>query len=105
MKLATQTATATVAQPKHQLNVNTLAELAAKTLELNAIGVAEITTDRGIVFEPYREAAVHGVFLRYLGRPASPAELLAFTPTLSVEAPDVRPVIEAVVSSGEYFGE
>jgi bifunctional enzyme CysN/CysC len=57
LKLATQTATATVAQPKHQLNVNTLAELAAKTLELNAIGVAEITTDRGIVFEPYREAA------------------------------------------------
>ena len=55
--------------------------------------------------EPYREAAVHGVFLRYLGRPASPAELLAFTPSLNAEAPDVRPIIEAVVSSGEYFGE
>jgi bifunctional enzyme CysN/CysC len=55
LKLATQTATATIAHPKHQLNVNTLEELAAKTLELNAIGVAEITTDRGIVFEPYRD--------------------------------------------------
>ena len=55
LKLATQTATATVAHPKHQLNVNTLEELAAKTLELNAIGVAEITTDRPIVFEPYRD--------------------------------------------------
>ncbi|HEY0629856.1 MAG TPA: sulfate adenylyltransferase subunit CysN [Sphingomicrobium sp.] len=57
LKLATQTATATVAHPKHQLNVNTLEELAAKTLELNAIGVAEITTDRPIVFEPYRDEA------------------------------------------------
>lgn len=55
LKLATQTVTATVAHPKHQLNVNTLEELAAKTLDLNAIGVAEITTDRPIVFEPYRD--------------------------------------------------
>ena len=53
LKLATQNATASVAQPKHQLNVNTMEELAAKTLELNAIGVAEITTDRPIVFEAY----------------------------------------------------
>ncbi|HVF38012.1 MAG TPA: sulfate adenylyltransferase subunit CysN [Sphingomicrobium sp.] len=55
LKLATQTATATVAHPKHQLNVNTLEHLAASTLELNAIGVAEVTTDRPIVFEPYRD--------------------------------------------------
>src|SRR6185295_6420216 len=55
LKLGTQTVTATVAQPKHQLNVNTLEELAAKALDLNAIGVAEITTDRPIVFEPYRD--------------------------------------------------
>ena len=55
LKLATQTATATVAHPKHQLNVNTLEELAAKTLELNAIGVAEVTIDRPIVFEPYKD--------------------------------------------------
>ncbi|MGH6783153.1 MAG: adenylyl-sulfate kinase, partial [Sphingomicrobium sp.] len=54
LKLGTQTTTATVAHPKHQLNVNTLDELAAKTLELNAIGVADITTDRPLVFEPYR---------------------------------------------------
>jgi bifunctional enzyme CysN/CysC len=55
LKLATQTATATIAHPKHQLNVNTLEELAAKTLELNAIGVAELTTDRPIVFEQYKD--------------------------------------------------
>ena len=56
LKLATQSATATVAQPKHQVNVNTMEELAAKTLDLNAIGVAEITVDRPIVFEPYADA-------------------------------------------------
>ena len=54
LKLGTQTVTATVAHPKYQLNVNTLDELAAKTLELNAIGVADVTTDRALVFEPYR---------------------------------------------------
>ena len=56
LKLGTQVVTATVAHPKHQLNVNTLEELAAKTLDLNAIGVAEVTTDRPIVFEPYDSA-------------------------------------------------
>ncbi|WP_395621937.1 sulfate adenylyltransferase subunit CysN [Sphingomonas daechungensis] len=53
MKLGTQTVTATVQQPKYEVNVNTLEHLAAKTLELNGIGVAEIATDREIVFEPY----------------------------------------------------
>jgi bifunctional enzyme CysN/CysC len=55
LKLATQSVTATIAHPKHQLNVNTLEQLAAKTLELNAIGTADLTTDRPIVFEAYRD--------------------------------------------------
>src|SRR5690606_28427008 len=46
LKLASQTVTATVAEPKFEINVNTMEHLAAKTLELNSIGVAEITTDR-----------------------------------------------------------
>jgi bifunctional enzyme CysN/CysC len=53
MKIGTQTVTAMVQEPKYEINVNTLDHLAAKTLELNAIGVAEISTDREIVFEPY----------------------------------------------------
>jgi bifunctional enzyme CysN/CysC len=53
MKVGTQTVTATVQHPKYEVNVNTLEHLAAKTLELNAIGIAEIATDREIVFEPY----------------------------------------------------
>ena len=57
LKTATQTVTATVQQPKYQVNVNDAggsgSHLAAKTLELNAIGVANLATDRNIVFEPY----------------------------------------------------
>jgi bifunctional enzyme CysN/CysC len=53
LKMATQTVSATVQPPKYQVNVNTMEHLAAKTLELNAIGVANLTTDRPIAFEPY----------------------------------------------------
>ena len=53
LKLGTQTVTATVQAPKYEINVNTLEHLAAPTLELNAIGVATIATDRELVFEPY----------------------------------------------------
>jgi bifunctional enzyme CysN/CysC len=58
LKLGTQMVTATVQQPKYEVNVNTLEHLAAPTLQLNSIGVAEIATDREIVFEPY---AVEGL--------------------------------------------
>ena len=53
MKIGTQTVTAMVQEPKYEINVNTLEHLAAKTLALNGIGVAEISTDREIVFEAY----------------------------------------------------
>ena len=53
LKLGTQTVTATVQEPKYEINVNSLDRLATKALELNGIGVAEIATDREIVFEPY----------------------------------------------------
>ncbi|MEO6581308.1 MAG: adenylyl-sulfate kinase, partial [Sphingomicrobium sp.] len=53
LKLGTQTVTATIQHPKYSINVNSLEHLAAPTLALNAIGVAEIATDREIVFEPY----------------------------------------------------
>ena len=63
LKLATQTVSATVQEPKYEVNVNTLEHLAAKTLELNAIGVAEIATDKPIVFEPYADSRVLGGFI------------------------------------------
>lgn len=63
MKLAAQNVSATIAPPKYQLNVNTLEQMAARTLELNAIGVAEVATDRPIVFEPYADSRELGGFI------------------------------------------
>jgi len=53
MKIGTQNVTATIQPPKYEVDVNSLEHLAATTLGLNAIGVAEVATDREIVFEPY----------------------------------------------------
>jgi bifunctional enzyme CysN/CysC len=63
LKLATQTVSAAVQAPKYQVNVNTMAHLATKTLALNAIGVATVTTDKPIVFEPYAESRTLGGFI------------------------------------------
>ena len=63
LKLATQTVSATIAAPKYALAVDTNEHLAAKTLELNDIGVAEVTTDRAIVFEPYADSRTLGGFI------------------------------------------
>ncbi|WP_126173774.1 sulfate adenylyltransferase subunit CysN [Altericroceibacterium xinjiangense] len=63
LKLATQSVTATVATPKYEIDINSLDQLAAKTLQLNSIGVAEITTDRPIVFESYETSRQFGGFI------------------------------------------
>jgi bifunctional enzyme CysN/CysC len=63
LKLGTQTVTAQVQAPKYQVNVNTMEHLAAKTLELNAIGVANLSTDKPIVFEPYADSHDLGGFI------------------------------------------
>ena len=63
LKIGPQTVSATVAQPKYQVNVNTMEHLAAKTLDLNAIGVANITTDRDIPFTAYSESRDLGGFI------------------------------------------
>ena len=63
LKLATQTVTATVQPPKYQINVDTMEHRAAKTLALNAIGVANFSTDRPLVFEPYANSRTLGGFI------------------------------------------
>ncbi|WP_397594080.1 sulfate adenylyltransferase subunit CysN [Sphingorhabdus sp.] len=67
LKLGTQMVSATVQQPKYQVNVNAVGssdeQLAAKTLELNAIGVAVVTTERQLVFEPYSDNRTLGGFI------------------------------------------
>ena len=63
LKLGTQTVAVQVQPPKYQVNVNTLEHLAAKTLDLNAIGVCTLSTDKPIVFEPYAENTDLGGFI------------------------------------------
>jgi len=63
LKLGTQLVSATVQAPKYLFNVNTMEHLAAKTFDLNAIGVAEIATDRAIIFEPYADNHSLGGFI------------------------------------------
>ncbi|HEV2599725.1 sulfate adenylyltransferase subunit CysN [Sphingopyxis sp.] len=63
LKLATQSVSATVQAPKYEINVNTLDHLAAKTLELNGIGVVELSTDKPITFEAYGDNRTLGGFI------------------------------------------
>ncbi|WIV51426.1 sulfate adenylyltransferase subunit CysN [Marivivens sp. LCG002] len=63
LKIGTQTVSATIQHPKYEINVNTQEHLATKTLDLNAIGVANITTDREIPFAAYPESRDLGGFI------------------------------------------
>ncbi|MBL7502729.1 sulfate adenylyltransferase subunit CysN [Frankia nepalensis] len=63
LKIGTRTVNATLAQPKYKVNVNTLEHTAAKTLELNEIGVANLNLDRAVPFDPYATNRDTGGFI------------------------------------------
>jgi bifunctional enzyme CysN/CysC len=63
LKLGSRTAGATVSQLKYKVNVNTLEHTAASSLELNEIGVGNITLDRPIPFDPYGAHRETGGFI------------------------------------------
>ena len=63
LKIGAKTVTATVTHIKYQVNVNTMEHIAAKTLELNAIGVCNLNLDRPIAFDPYAENRDTGGFI------------------------------------------
>ncbi len=63
LKQGTRTVTAALSEPKHKVNVNTLEKLAAKRLELNEIGVCNLTLDSAIAFDPYAESRDLGGFI------------------------------------------
>jgi bifunctional enzyme CysN/CysC len=63
MKLGARTVAAQVTEPKYKVNVNTLEHLAAKRLELNEIGVVNLSTDAPIAFDPYTENKDLGGFI------------------------------------------
>jgi bifunctional enzyme CysN/CysC len=63
MKVGARTVTATITPLKYKVNVNTLEHVAAQTLELNDIGVCELSLDRAIPFEPYAASRDLGGFI------------------------------------------
>ncbi len=63
LKIGAKTVTASIAQPKYKVNVNTMEHLAAKQLELNEIGVCNLNLDRQIAFDPYSENRETGGFI------------------------------------------
>ncbi len=63
MKLGTATVTCSVTALKHKVNVNTLEHSAAKQLELNEIGVCNISLDRQVAFDAYADNRDTGGFI------------------------------------------
>jgi bifunctional enzyme CysN/CysC len=63
LKIGASLVSASVNEPKYQVNVNTLDQLPAKTLELNAIGVANLQLDRAIPFAAYADNHDLGGFI------------------------------------------
>jgi bifunctional enzyme CysN/CysC len=63
MKIGTRQVSATITEPKYKVNVNTLEHLAAKKLELNEIGVCNLSLDQPVAFDPYVENRDTGGFI------------------------------------------
>jgi len=63
LKIGARQVAATVTEPKYKVNVNTLEHLAAKRLELNEIGVCNLSLDAAIAFDPYAENKDLGGFI------------------------------------------
>ena len=63
IKLATSSALAWVSELKYKVNVNTLEQTATKTLELNDVGVCNLSFDRRLACEPYTMCKETGGFI------------------------------------------
>ena len=63
MKIGTRTVGVTIANPKFRVDVNTMEHLAANQLELNEIGVCNLSLDRPIPFDAYNDNRDTGSFI------------------------------------------
>jgi bifunctional enzyme CysN/CysC len=63
IKQGTSTVGASITACKHKIDVNSLKQLAARTLNLNEVGVATIALDRPIAFDPYTVNKQTGGFI------------------------------------------
>jgi bifunctional enzyme CysN/CysC len=63
MKMGAQRVTASVTMPKYKVNVNTMEHLATKQLELNEIGMCNLSVDRPVTFDAYKDFRETGSFI------------------------------------------
>ena len=63
LKMAARTVNATITEPKYKVDVNTMAHLATKKLELNEIGVCNVSLDRPVPFDAYLANRETGGFI------------------------------------------
>ncbi len=63
LQCGTATATATITDIKHEVNVNTLEHAASKKLELNSIGICNLNLDRQIAFDNYIDNHTTGSYI------------------------------------------
>jgi len=63
LKLGTQKIGASITKIRYQVNVNTLEHISANHLQINAVAICELTTDKPIVFEPFKDNHTLGSFI------------------------------------------
>jgi bifunctional enzyme CysN/CysC len=63
LKIGTRTVPATVTALKHRIDVDTLAHLADRTLELNEIGFCNLSTAAAVAFDPFEVNRDTGAFI------------------------------------------
>ncbi len=63
IQLSTQEATATISALKHKINVDNMDHIAGRDLELNEIGLCNLSFSRPLVFEPYETNRTLGGFI------------------------------------------
>jgi len=63
IRCGSQTATATVSALKYKLNVDNLDHVAGKTLEMNEVGLCNLSMTKPLVFDSYGDSAETGSFI------------------------------------------
>jgi len=63
VRFANQSVTGMVSQLKYAYNINTLEHVAAKKLQLNEVGVANLSLTRALPFDAYADNPVTGAFI------------------------------------------
>lgn len=63
IRFTTTSATAQITDLVHKVDVNTLDQLAAKTLELNEVGYCKLALDKAVAFDAYNDNRQTGAFV------------------------------------------